>query len=390
MQGVSKEGFIQEIDEDEEIDMLVMGDAPTPQDVISAAPGEDLITDPPSTLNDSSTILHGNDPTTKTEPTDGSLPASGVDEPVPSTSANGASSQSTFELPASAEDMPLPKTEVSDKALDNANDFSFEGSSNKAILIKDVNDRPPLGEPWETDLASGKPIKSIVFSQWTTMLDRIEDAIVDAGIGYDRLDGSMKLDERVKAMDRLRSDPSCEVLLVSLRAGGVGLNLTAASRVFVMDPYWNPAVENQAVDRVHRLGQTRPVVTVKYISQFPFPSSMTATALTDQSFAVLDSARLDGGEDARGPGSKDQGCRHDSRSEHQSKGASRATHGGPKGTSSFLVSFCRSSKDTDPVRPWSARRSSPDRGPSLGQSLPSSSLLSTNNQLNIPYLRCSG
>lgn len=249
--------------------MLVMGDAPTPQDVISAAPGEDLITDPPSTLNDSSTILHGNDPTTKTQPTDGSLPA----EPIPSTSANGASSQSTFELPASAEDKPLPKKEVPDKALDNANDFSFEGSSNKAILIKDVNDRPPLGEPWETDLASGKPIKSVVFSQWTTMLDRIEDAIVDAGIGYDRLDGSMKLDERVKAMDRLRSDPSCEVLLVSLRAGGVGLNLTAASRVFVMDPYWNPAVENQAVDRVHRLGQTRPVVTVKYISQFPFLSS---------------------------------------------------------------------------------------------------------------------
>lgn len=66
-------------------------------------------------------------------------------------------------------------------------------------------------------------------------------------------------------MDALKTDPSCEVLLVSLRAGGVGLNLTAARRVYLMDPYWNPAVENQAVDRIHRLGQTKPVTTIKLI-----------------------------------------------------------------------------------------------------------------------------
>jgi len=75
----------------------------------------------------------------------------------------------------------------------------------------------------------------------------------------------MKREERSKAMDELKYDKSCEVLLVSLRAGGVGLNLTAASRVYLMDPYWNPAVENQAVDRIHRLGQTKPVTTIKLI-----------------------------------------------------------------------------------------------------------------------------
>ncbi|KAJ7169713.1 SNF2 family DNA-dependent ATPase [Mycena filopes] len=108
-------------------------------------------------------------------------------------------------------------------------------------------------------------VKTVVFSQWTSMLDKIEDALEAAGIKYDRLDGTMKRDDRTRAMDALKHDPACEVLLVSLKAGGVGLNLTAAQRVYLMDPYWNPAVENQAVDRIHRLGQTRPVTTVKLI-----------------------------------------------------------------------------------------------------------------------------
>lgn len=70
------------------------------------------------------------------------------------------------------------------------------------------------------------------------MLDKVEDALEANNIRYDRLDGTMKRDDRVKAMDALKYDPGCEVLLVSLRAGGVGLNLTAASRVYLMDPYW--------------------------------------------------------------------------------------------------------------------------------------------------------
>ncbi|KAI0347820.1 hypothetical protein BDW22DRAFT_1384725 [Trametopsis cervina] len=108
-------------------------------------------------------------------------------------------------------------------------------------------------------------VKTVVFSQWTTMLDKIESALDIARIRYDRLDGTMKRDERTRAMEALKHDPGCEVLLVSLKAGGVGLNLTAAQRVYLMDPYWNPAVENQAVDRIHRLGQTRPVTTIKFI-----------------------------------------------------------------------------------------------------------------------------
>jgi len=70
----------------------------------------------------------------------------------------------------------------------------------------------------------------------------------------------MKKEDRNRAMEALKNDPKCEVLLVSLRAGGVGLTLTAARRVYLMDPYWNPAVENQAVDRI-----THPVIAIKYI-----------------------------------------------------------------------------------------------------------------------------
>ncbi len=82
------------------------------------------------------------------------------------------------------------------------------------------------------------------------MLDKIEVMLDKVNIRYSRLDGTMKRDARSEAMDQFKADPGCEIILVSLRAGGVGLNLTAATRCYLMDPYWNPAVENQAVDRI--------------------------------------------------------------------------------------------------------------------------------------------
>lgn len=75
----------------------------------------------------------------------------------------------------------------------------------------------------------------------------------------------MTRDKRSEAMAAFKNDPGVEILLVSLRAGGVGLNLTAGRRVYLMEPFWNPAVENQAVDRIHRLGQTMPVQTVRFV-----------------------------------------------------------------------------------------------------------------------------
>ncbi|KAK8079865.1 helicase-like transcription factor [Apiospora hydei] len=109
------------------------------------------------------------------------------------------------------------------------------------------------------------PFKSVVFSGWTSHLDLIQLALDKNGITYTRLDGKMSRNARTAAMDSFRDDNSVHVILVSIMAGGLGLNLTAGSNVYVMEPQYNPAAEAQAVDRVHRLGQKRPVRTVRYI-----------------------------------------------------------------------------------------------------------------------------
>ncbi|KAI0161658.1 SNF2 family N-terminal domain-containing protein [Hypoxylon sp. FL1284] len=109
------------------------------------------------------------------------------------------------------------------------------------------------------------PFKSVVFSAWTSHLDLIQVALDNAGICYTRLDGKMSRTARSAAMDSFREDRSVHVILVSIMAGGLGLNLTAGNYVYVMEPQYNPAAEAQAVDRVHRLGQKRPVRTVRYI-----------------------------------------------------------------------------------------------------------------------------
>ncbi|PKI85613.1 hypothetical protein MVES_000712 [Malassezia vespertilionis] len=109
------------------------------------------------------------------------------------------------------------------------------------------------------------PIKSVVFSQWTRMLSKISGALDYAGIKHRRLDGTMSRAQREEALESFRNDPGVEVFLVSLRAGGFGLNLVSACRAYLMEPYWNPAVENQGLDRIYRLGQTRPVLMTKFI-----------------------------------------------------------------------------------------------------------------------------
>lgn len=105
--------------------------------------------------------------------------------------------------------------------------------------------------------------KFIVFSQFTSMLDIVERFFRKDGIRYVRYDGSMKNDAREAALDSLRNDPRTRVLLCSLRCGALGLNLTAASRVVILEPFWNPFVEEQAIDRVHRLTQKVDVVVYK-------------------------------------------------------------------------------------------------------------------------------
>jgi len=108
-------------------------------------------------------------------------------------------------------------------------------------------------------------LKSVVFSQFTSFLDLISPALTRDHIPYLRFDGAMTQKARATVLHEFAARPTGCVLLLSLRAGGVGLNLTHASRVFMMDPWWSWAVEAQAIDRVHRMGQEREVLVFRFI-----------------------------------------------------------------------------------------------------------------------------
>ncbi|CAN0914462.1 ATP-dependent helicase rhp16 [Linum grandiflorum] len=107
--------------------------------------------------------------------------------------------------------------------------------------------------------------KGIVFSQFTSFLDLIHYSLIKSGINCVQLVGSMTLQQRDAAIKKFTDDADCKIFLMSLKAGGVALNLTVASNVFLMDPWWNPAVERQAQDRIHRIGQYKPIRIVRFI-----------------------------------------------------------------------------------------------------------------------------
>jgi SNF2 family DNA or RNA helicase len=114
------------------------------------------------------------------------------------------------------------------------------------------------------DEAIANDHRCLVFSQWTSMLDLVEEELDSAKIRYLRLDGTTR--DRGGAVAEFQSAEGPPVFLISLKAGGVGLTLTAADHVFVLDPWWNPAVEEQATDRAHRIGQENPVFVYRIIA----------------------------------------------------------------------------------------------------------------------------
>ena len=107
--------------------------------------------------------------------------------------------------------------------------------------------------------------KALVFSQFVSLLAIVKERLEKSGTPFEYLDGKTR--DRRARVDRFQTDPECRLFLISLKAGGLGLNLTAASYVFILDPWWNPAVEAQAVDRAHRIGQTRPVFAYRLIAR---------------------------------------------------------------------------------------------------------------------------
>ncbi|HJR57808.1 MAG TPA: DEAD/DEAH box helicase [Vicinamibacterales bacterium] len=107
--------------------------------------------------------------------------------------------------------------------------------------------------------------KALVFSQFTELLGLLRGRLDEAQVTYEYLDGSTR--DRAARVERFSTDPDCRVFLISLKAGGLGLNLTAAEYVFLLDPWWNPAAEAQAIDRAHRIGQSRHVFAYRLIAR---------------------------------------------------------------------------------------------------------------------------
>lgn len=107
--------------------------------------------------------------------------------------------------------------------------------------------------------------KALVFSQFLGMLGLIRERLIELKIPFEYFDGSTTAPERERAIQHFQNDDSVRVFLISLKAGGVGLNLTAADYVYIVDPWWNPAVEQQAIDRTHRIGQTKNIFAYRMI-----------------------------------------------------------------------------------------------------------------------------
>ncbi|KAH6602737.1 hypothetical protein BASA61_000826 [Batrachochytrium salamandrivorans] len=157
-------------------------------------------------------------------------------------------------------DQPTSPVDIRDVlfGLHPDGDWSSWISSGKLDMIVKV-----LEQTREEDPA----YKTVIFSQWATNLDLIQTALLKQGFRLSRYDGSMDTASRDEAVKKLFEDQSTTVILVSLKCGGVGLNLTVACRVIICDLWWNPAVEDQAIDRVHRIGQRMDVRVSRLVTK---------------------------------------------------------------------------------------------------------------------------
>ncbi|KAI9151655.1 ATP-dependent helicase [Paramyrothecium foliicola] len=222
-----------------------------------------------------------NDEVAKREPGYKSADEAGDDDSLLSISAlTKQLASQTLNDPAEEEPSQV-STAVSDGTEEESSQFSdasdLESGSEDADseLDADLERAPRLGAASRVAASSKirelikilrrevREHKFIVFSQFTSMLDLVEPFLSEEGLAYTRYDGSMKNDAREESLRSLREDRDTRILLCSLKCGSLGLNLTAATRVVILEPFWNPFVEEQAIDRVHRLTQTVDVVIYK-------------------------------------------------------------------------------------------------------------------------------
>ncbi|KAF7542308.1 hypothetical protein G7Z17_g11684 [Cylindrodendrum hubeiense] len=186
------------------------------------------------------------------------------------TTADTTAADSSVADTTAADTTTTPDSEASGSEDDSEDDSSVLSSDDDDVRHSAHKSQPnqilasaKIRELIKILQAEVREHKFIVFSQFTSMLDLVEPFFRKEGFRFVRYDGSMKNDEREESLRSLRSDKQTRILLCSLKCGSLGLNLTAATRVVILEPFWNPFVEEQAIDRVHRLTQTVDVIIYK-------------------------------------------------------------------------------------------------------------------------------
>ncbi len=147
-------------------------------------------------------------------------------------------------------------------------DLQIEKGTLAKLDIKNLKPSPKISkciELLETIKKQYPGEKSIIFSQFTEYFNILSKSFIEKNISYLQYDGSMSATSRHEVIETFYADPNVEVLLISLKAGNVGLTLTCASHVIITDPFWNPFVEDQAMDRAHRIGQKKPVTVYRLL-----------------------------------------------------------------------------------------------------------------------------
>lgn len=150
----------------------------------------------------------------------------------------------------------MPSVKRKHSIMQRIKSEKFKSSTKIEALMQEINKM----------IAANSGSKALVFSQFVSFLELIEWRLKREGISSAKMTGSMPITSRSNIIISFQTDPSLKVLLISLKAGGEGLNLQAADHIFIMDPWWNPAAELQAIQRAHRIGQIRPVYATRLVA----------------------------------------------------------------------------------------------------------------------------
>lgn len=214
----------------------------------------------------------------------------------PSDSRCSAIEVSVFEDAAACSPACSPRKSISDADMPIKLKALVKNLEDTRDSKRYAPEKDPSGFP------SNVESPSVVFSYWTLTLDFVENALDAASVSYTRLDGKMSAEKRTNAMLQFQQDPDIQVILVSITCGGAGLDLTVASRAYLLEPQWNPMIEEQAMCRIYRMGQKKDVTTIRYRIRDSFEENVVAIQDRKKNLASLTFSKERLSENDIGPG----------------------------------------------------------------------------------------